>query len=185
MHRPRHIHAAAAEALLNVLKLPSVRYATVCSNYEGFLIVLVLQCDQAGDLCAGITAITDGAVALASGGWLGLLLAPGAGNTLVRAAGWDTMMKPLTRCMSTTQPMHELQVARMHLQAMFGYSASGAKGQSLLLSDLLFSRALAARCHMGLLIVMCVQLQRMEETTTCPNSVASAWKHIRTVQELV
>ena len=106
--------------------------------YKGFLIVLVLQCDQAGELCAGITAITDGAVALASGGWLGLLLAPGAANTLVRAAGWDTIMKPLTRCMGTTQPLHELQVARMHLQAMFGFSASGDKGQSLLLSECSF-----------------------------------------------
>ena len=158
MHRPRHIHAAAAEALLNVLKLPSVRYARVYSNYEGFLIVLVSQCDQAGDLCAGITAITDGAVALASGGWLGLLLVPGAGNTLVRAAGWDTMMKPLTRCMSTTQPLHELQVARMHLQAMFGYGASGAKGPSLLCPDLLCLLALAALYHMFLLTSMWVQL---------------------------
>ena len=50
---------------------------------------------------------------------------------------------------------------------------------------MLFSLALAALYHMCLLIVMWVQLQRLEENTTCLNSVVSAWKHTRKVQELV
>jgi hypothetical protein len=97
----------------------------VSRNANECITAAKLECDSAGSACEGVSVIADGSIALTSGGWLAVMISAGTGGTLIDTAGWNTYLKPLTRCMSSTRPLQHLAIAKMHLSALFGYSVSG------------------------------------------------------------
>jgi len=82
------------------------------------------ECNSAS-ACEGFSVLADGSTALSIGGWVAMMISPGTGGTLVDTPGWNTHLKPLTGCVSSTRPLQHLALAKMHVSALFGYSVSG------------------------------------------------------------